>query len=104
MRDEIRQILTITRLPGRLTPDQAAPLLGFNPHDLPILVRAKLLKPLGNPPQQAVKHFAASEVERCSRDESWLNRATKALYEFWAEQNRKRSAKRRQSEDVLGAA
>jgi hypothetical protein len=36
------------------------------PHDIPVLVKSKMLKPLGNPPQQAVKYFAAAEIEKLS--------------------------------------
>jgi hypothetical protein len=33
--------------------------MGFTPHDIPTLVRAGLLKPLGRPTPNAVKYFAA---------------------------------------------
>jgi hypothetical protein len=67
MTNEIITLLSLRRLPGRVTSEQAAPLLGFAIHDMPVLVRAKLLKPLGNPGQQAVKYFAASDIERHTR-------------------------------------
>jgi len=84
------QLLDRRRLPARLTPEQVAPLLGFSAHDIPVLVKAKLLKPLGNPAQQAVKYFAAADIEKCSLDSNWLNRATRAIYNCWASQNRQR--------------
>jgi hypothetical protein len=76
--------------PGRLLAEQAAPVLGFKKHEIPILVRAKLLKPLANPPRNAVKYFATAEIEGYARDADWLCRATKAVYRYWADQNRKR--------------
>jgi hypothetical protein len=80
MREEATKILSLLRLPGRLTTEQVAPVLGFMPHDIPVLAKAKLLKPLGNPPQNAVKYFASAEIEKCTRDEAWLSKATRAIY------------------------
>ena len=35
--------------PARRDVNGAAAMLGFMPHDIPILVKARLLKPLGHP-------------------------------------------------------
>ena len=48
--------------PARLTVEQVAWLLGCQPHDVPVLVAAKLLKPLGNLPQNGVKFFATADL------------------------------------------
>jgi hypothetical protein len=90
MREEILNLLNLTRLPGRLTAEQAAPLLGFASHDIPVLVKARMLKPLGNPQPNAVKFFAAVDVEKFAKDEGWLGRATRALYSYWESRNQKR--------------
>jgi hypothetical protein len=37
-------------------------VLNCQPHDVPILVAARLLKPLVNPPPNSVKFFAAAEL------------------------------------------
>jgi hypothetical protein len=105
MRDEAIQLLNVTRLPGRLTSEQTAPLLGFGPHDIPILVKARLLKPLGNPPPNAVKYFAAGDIEKLALDSEFLNRATKAVYIHWAKQNKNRHGERRtlKTEELLAA-
>lgn len=76
--------------PGRLLAEEAAAILGFKKHDIPILVKAGLLKPLGNPVRNAVKYFAASEIERLARDLEWLAKASKAVYKYWANINKKR--------------
>jgi len=76
--------------PGRLLAEQAAPVLGFKKREIPILVRAKLLKPIGNPPRHAVKYFFAVEVEKLAADQDWISRATKAVYRYWSDQNQKR--------------
>jgi hypothetical protein len=91
--DEIIKFLSLPRLPGRLTPEMAAPLLGFQAHDIPTLVRVGLLEPLGTPLQQAVKHFAAIDIERRARNRDWLNDATKAISDYWSKQNKKRKAR-----------
>lgn len=104
MRDDIRQILNLTRLPGRLTAEQAAPMLGVNAHEIPILVKAKLLKPLGAPLPNAVKYFSCVEVEACGRDEKWLSRATQAIYQHWAAANKKRVGRPQLEKTVATAA
>jgi hypothetical protein len=63
-------------------------LLGFAEHDIPILVKAKLLSPLGKPQANAVKYFARVDVEELALDTKWLTRATAALYEHWHRRQR----------------
>jgi hypothetical protein len=75
--------------------EQAASLLGFMAHDIPILVKEGLLRPLGNPPGNAVKYFAASEIVQHADDQNWLSRATKALYAHWKSANASRRGKPR---------
>jgi hypothetical protein len=41
-------------------------VLNCQPHDVPILVAARLLKPLGNPPPNSVKLFAAFTALACT--------------------------------------
>ena len=74
-----RSLLYATRLPGRLNQEQVAALTGFQPHDVPLIVKGKLLSPLGEPRRNAVKYYSAATVERVCRDERWLDRATKAI-------------------------
>lgn len=54
---------------------------------MPVLVSVKLLKPLGNPPQNGVKYFAAKEVLELAADEKWLHRITVAIYQHWHRRN-----------------
>ena len=63
MKEEQHRFLILHgQLPARLTVEQAAWVLNCQTHDIPILVAARLLKPLGNPPPNGVKFFAASDV------------------------------------------
>jgi hypothetical protein len=73
--------------PARLNATQTAWFLGFEPHDIPILVAAGLLKPLGHPARNAVKFFATQALEQLRQDEKWLARASDAICEYWRERN-----------------
>ena len=73
------ELLNCRRLPGRLDVVQTATLLGLLPHEIPILVRLGLLKPLGNPAANAHKYFASASVEQSARDLVWLDKATRAI-------------------------
>lgn len=110
MREDQRQFLSVLgRVPARLTAEQTAWVLNCQPHDVPVLVAAGLLKPLGNPPQNGTKFFAASEVIERSDDLKWLGRVTAAIHGYWRMQNaRKNHATRNGALNgdpvVLGAA
>lgn len=96
MREDQHRFLTVLgQLPARLTVEQAAWALNCQPHDVPILVAARLLKPLGNPPPNSVKFFAATEVLEQAKDRAWLAKVTNALNQHWQKKN---SAKRAGSE------
>jgi hypothetical protein len=84
------EVLNVRRLPARLTVEQTASLLGFASHDIPILVRAKLLKPLGKPLPNATKWFATCEIEQYRNEFKWLDSAVKVLGDHWRNQNLKR--------------
>ena len=75
------------RLPARLTAEQAAWVINCQPHDVPILVAARLLKPLGNPSPYNVKYYAASELLAQVQDRTWLAKVTNALNQHWHQQN-----------------
>ena len=88
MREEQHQFLRLlNQLPARLTAEQAAWVLNCQPHDVPILVAARLLKPLGNPPPNSVKFFAASELLEQAKDRTWLAKVTNALNQHWQKRN-----------------
>jgi hypothetical protein len=70
-------------LPARIGVPQTAKLLGFAEHDVPILVSERLLKPLGNPAQNAPKYFSAVEILRLVTDRTWLDKATQRLSQHW---------------------
>jgi hypothetical protein len=88
MREEQhRFLLLLGELPARLTAEQAAWVLNCQPHDVPILVATRLLKPLGNPPPNGIKFFAASELLELVKDRAWLVKVTNAVNQHWHRQN-----------------
>lgn len=90
MNNEQRQFLSIVgRLPARLTTDQVAWVINAQPHDIPVLIKANLLKPLGRPQKNSVKYFCAVDVIQKANDSKWLNKVTIALGNHWAIKNRK---------------
>ena len=83
-------------VPARLDATQAAWFLGFEPHEIPRLVTAGLLKPLGHPARNSTKFFATETLEQFRRDEKWLARASDAIASYWRERNaRKQQARGR---------
>lgn len=93
MNDEQRQFYGIlNEAPARLTPRQAAWLLNLQEHDIPVLVSANLLKPLGNPGQNCVKYFATISVRELAKDTAWLGKATNAVLKHWREKNARRKS------------
>ena len=71
----------------RLTAEQAAWVLNCQPHDVPVLVGVRLLKPLGNPSANGVKYFATTEILELAKDRAWLARVTSAVSQHWKEKN-----------------
>lgn len=88
MREEQQQFLVrLGRPPARLNAEQTAWALNCQPHDIPVLVGARLLKPLGNPPASGVKFFATADVLELTQDRAWLNKVTATIYAHWSRQN-----------------
>ena len=86
-----RDLLNLRRLPAMLTVSQTAVLLNRGEHDIPILVRSGLLKPLGNPPPNAVKFFATMEVLELADNRPALDRICAVVTEYWRGKNLARS-------------
>ena len=88
MRDDQHQFLKLLgQLPARLTAEQAAWVLNCQAHDIPPLVGAKLLKPLGNPPANGIKYFATADLLEAVKDRNWLARMSATIYQHWHKKN-----------------
>src|SRR5438876_5193011 len=86
-------LLNCRRLPSRLNTSEAALLLGFQEHDIALLIAAKLLVPLGKPAPNAPKYFAAVEIAERTSNLEWLAQATKALAKHWQCKNQRKELK-----------
>ncbi len=87
-------------LTARILPEEAAQIIGCARHDIPILTRAGLLKPLGHPPPNGVKYFSRRRVLELCADDNWLAKATDAVIKHWKQKNTKRTDTPRS--DLLG--
>jgi len=85
--DQHRFLMLLGQLPARLTAEQAAWVLNCQVHDIPALVAAKLLKPLGNPPPNGIKFFATADLLENRNDRQWLVRVTSTIYQHWHAKN-----------------
>src|SRR5262245_35862566 len=106
MREDQHRFLTLLgQLPARLTVEQTAWVLNCQAHDMAILVAARLLKPLGNPPPNAIKFFATTDVLEVIKDRAWLAKMTNTVNTHWRHQNaRRKGGTRAESEIAVPAA
>ena len=82
-----KSILFVPRLPARLDVDQTAEVLGFLPHEISVLLKAGLLKPLGKPAPNGHKFFCTVELSALSENRDWLDKATRTVAKHWRERN-----------------
>jgi hypothetical protein len=62
-------------------------LLNCQTHDIPPLIAARLLKPLGNPTANSSKYFATADLLEQMKDRNWLVRVTNTIYTHWQGRN-----------------
>ena len=88
MKDEQQRFLNLLgQLPFRLTTEQAAWVINCQVHDIPTLVAARLLKPLGNPPMNGIKYFSTADILESCKDKNWLVRVSATIHQNWAKRN-----------------
>jgi hypothetical protein len=91
MKEEQARFLSLLgQMPVRLTAEQAGWVLNCQVHDIPALISARLLKPLGNPSQNSTKYFATADLLEITKDKSWLVKATNVISQHWQHQNSRR--------------
>jgi hypothetical protein len=86
-RSKQAEFLSWSIAPARLNATQTAWFLGFEPHEISMLIATGLLKPLGHPPRNGTKFFATETLQQLRRDEKWLARASDAICNYWRERN-----------------
>ena len=87
MNQEKKDFLGLATPPARLGINETAWLLGFGEHDIPVLVSAGLLKPLGRPTASGSKYFATVELQTLRADTRWLAKASDAIVNYWRTKN-----------------
>jgi hypothetical protein len=87
MNPDMERFMNLKTHPERLTGEEAAWMLGFSPHEIPILIAKNLLKPLGHPALNGPKHFLTATLEDLRRDEKWHSKASDAVMEYWRYKN-----------------
>lgn len=97
--DQHRFLMLLGQLPARLTAEQVAWVLNCQPHDIPALAAARLLKPLANPAANSIKYFATADLLEQVKDRNWLVRVTGAISQHWHKKNA-----RKQDRMLIGSA
>lgn len=77
-------------LSARLDTKGVAKLLGFPDHAIAVLTQQGLLKPLGNPSQNAPKYYCTVEVLGLAVDRAWLHKASREVSKHWNAKNSRR--------------
>lgn len=75
---------------------EGAEALGVATHDIPPLMRAGLLKPLGHPQRYCMKKFSRETLARNIADETWLDKVAAAIHRHWRIQNALKRARQAQ--------
>lgn len=89
--NEHNYLLNARRLPARLTVFQTGVVLGFEEHDVPVLVKHGLLRPLSSNPN-CVKYFARVDVEELAKNTKLLAKATTFIGKYWKLKNSRKSS------------
>lgn len=91
MNEDQHRFLSLSgQLPARLTAEQAAWTINCQPHDIPALITARLLKPLGNPAKNGSKFFCTADIVDLLKNRCWLTKVTNTINQHWHKQNSKK--------------
>ena len=96
-----KEFLSLVTPPARLGINETAWLMGFNEHDIPVLVSVGLLKPLGRPSSSGSKYFASVELQTLRNDTRWLAKASDAIVNYWRSKN---SGRRNKGGEMVAVA
>jgi hypothetical protein len=81
------KLQSLEKFPVFLTKEKVAEALGIATHNIPPLVRAGLLKPLGHPGRYCVKHFSRDALAEQFASQEWLNKVMAAIHRHWRTKN-----------------
>jgi hypothetical protein len=91
--DSQLKIQSLDEFGAYMTKEKVAKALDIGTHNIPVLVRAGLLKPLGHPQRYCVKRFSRAQLARNLADETWLDKAAAAIHRHWRIKNARKRAK-----------
>jgi hypothetical protein len=87
------KLQALSKLPVCITKEKIAEVLGIATHNIPPLVRAGLLKPLGHPARYCVKYFSRDDLAEKFQDTEWLNKVVAAVSRHWRNKNARKRAR-----------
>jgi hypothetical protein len=96
--DDRRFFLGLRTVPGRVEGLEAGWLLGFNREEISILTNAGILKVLGKPAANSPKYYSSSLLKQHAASPEWLEKASRAIHDFWRKKNQKRQTAREDRE------
>ena len=88
------KIQLLSEFGAYMTKEKVAKALDIGVHNIPVLVRAGLLKPLGHPQRYCVKKFSRNQLARNLADEAWLDKVAAAIHRHWRIKNARKRAKK----------
>ena len=100
----IRDLLNVRRLQGRLTSRQTAALLNCADHDIAVMVGKGLLTPLGHPVAGSMKYFAPTEVLELAGDREKMGQICDVIYEHWREKNAAKASATRKARSATSGS
>jgi hypothetical protein len=87
------KIQPLGKFPAFMTKEKVAEALGVAKHNIPPLVRAGLLKPLGHPGRYCVKLFSRDIFAERLSDPVWLDKVAAAIHRHWRITNARKLAR-----------
>ncbi len=95
--DSPLKIQPLEKYRATMTKEEVAEALGIGKHNIPPLVRAGLLKPLGHPQRYCVKHFSRDMLAQQLADMTWLDKVAAAIHRHWRNKNARKRARQFQT-------
>ena len=84
------------KYPVVMTKEKVAEAMGVPTHNIPPLVRAGLLKPLGHPGRYCVKYFSRDALAEKFASQEWLEKVMAAIHRHWRNKNARKRTRQTQ--------
>jgi hypothetical protein len=86
------RLQSLEKFPVFMTKEKVAEALGVAIHNIPPLVRAGLLKPLGRPGRYCAKHLSRDALAEEFASQDWLDKVIAAIHRHWRNKNARKQA------------